>query len=156
MASVVPTDVPSRAKELIATAISCSIFSTLFVAARILTRLRINHIGPDDYVALLSLPFCIVFSTLVAYDTRYGMGLHALDFPGNLREDYQKWIYIGAPSYLISLLTYKLAIVLLYLRIFNVNNVFRYCTWAVTFIITGYLFSNFWTQIFGCNPIAKA
>ena len=57
--------------------------------------------------------------------------------------------------YLISLLGYKLSILVLYLRLFAVNRIFRYLTWLVMFFVSGYLFSNFWTQIFGCVPRSK-
>jgi len=156
MAASLPTGVPSRANEIIATAITCSILSTVFVAIRIYTRSQINRaIGWDDYAALITLPFCIAYGVLLSISTRYGMGLHAWDFPGDLREQYQKWIFIASCTYLTSLLGYKMSILFLYLRIFHVDRIFRYCTWTTMFITFGYLFSNFWTQIFGCQPITK-
>ncbi|KAF6235788.1 hypothetical protein HO173_005983 [Letharia columbiana] len=115
----------------------------------------IRAIGWEDYAALITLPFCIAYGTLLGVSTRYGMGLHAWDFPGDLREQYQKWIFIASCTYLPSLLGYKMSILFLYLRIFNVDRIFRYCTWAAMFVTFGYLFSNFWTLIFGCQPIAK-
>ena len=156
MAASVPKGVPSRAGKIIATAIISSILSTIFVALRIYTRSHINRaIGWDDYAALITLPFCIAYSILIGISTRHGMGLHAWDLTGDLGEQYSQWIFIASCIYLPSLLGYKLSILLLYLRIFNVNKIFRYCTWTVMFITFGYLFSNFWTQIFGCQPIAK-
>ena len=71
-----------------------------------------------------------------------------------LTNAYQ-WIFISSATYLVSLLGYKFAILLLYLRIFNISRTFRYWTWAVMFIVFGYLFSNFITLLFGCTPIAK-
>ena len=66
-----------------------------------------------------------------------------------------QWIFISSCLYLIALLGYKLAILLLYLRIFNVNKTFKYFTWATMFLVFGYLFSNFLTLIFGCTPVDK-
>ena len=57
--------------------------------------------------------------------------------------------------YIITLLGYKFSILLLYLRLFGVSDKFRYYTWAVMFFVSGYLFSNFLTQLFGCTPIFK-
>lgn len=54
-----------------------------------------------------------------------------------------------------SLFGYKQTILLLYLRIFGVNRIFTRCTWVVMFIVFGYLFCDFWTQLFGCIPPAK-
>lgn len=48
-----------------------------------------------------------------------------------------------------------MAILLIYLRLFGVNKTFRYFTWVVMFFVCGYLFSNFWTQLFGCSPPSK-
>ena len=57
--------------------------------------------------------------------------------------------------YLMSLLGYKMSILLLYLRLFGVNKLFRYSTWLTIFFVFGYLFSNLLTQLFGCSPISK-
>lgn len=57
--------------------------------------------------------------------------------------------------YICSLFGYKQSILLLYLRLFSVNRMFTYFTWAVMFFVFGYLFSNFWSQLFGCIPPAK-
>ena len=156
MTSTIPKGVPSRANEIIATAVSFSLLSTTFIALRMYTRLRIiRTTGLDDYAAAITLPFCIAFSVLLCIATRYGLGLHSSDLPTDvLRRIEAGNIEIGS-TYLASLLGYKMSILLLYLRIFNVDKVFRYCTWTVMFITFGYLFSNFWTQIFGCQPIAK-
>lgn len=57
--------------------------------------------------------------------------------------------------YLISLMGYKMSILILYLRLFAVNRRFRYLTWSTMFLVTGYLTANLWTQIFGCSPRSK-
>ena len=151
-----PTSVLSGAHQIIATAITCSVLSTFFVAARIYTRSRINHaIGWDDYIALATLPLCIACGVLLGIASRYGIGVHAWDIPSDLREQYFKWIFIASGIYLLCLLGYKMSILCLYLRIFNISRPFRYCTWAVMVITFGYLFSDICTWIFGCRPIAK-
>ena len=48
-----------------------------------------------------------------------------------------------------------MSILVLYLRLFAVNKPFKYITWLTMFFVFGYLFSNLWTQIFGCTPRAK-
>ena len=58
--------------------------------------------------------------------------------------------------YVTTLLSYKITILLLCLRLFGVNRNFRRCTWALMFFVFGYLFSNLLTEIFGCMPISKA
>ena len=146
-----PTGALSRVHQIIAAVFACSVLSTFFVAARIYTRSRINRaIGWDDYIALVTLPFCIACGVLLAIATRHGMGVS-----GDLGQQYQIWVFSSMCTYLLALLGYKMSILCLYLRIFDVDQLFRYCTWAVMFITFGYLFSNIWTQIFGCRPVAK-
>ena len=55
----------------------------------------------------------------------------------------------------MSLLGYKMAILLLYLRLFHVSRRFKYATWATMFFVCGYLFCNIVTQYFGCTPASK-
>lgn len=57
--------------------------------------------------------------------------------------------------YLVSLLGYKVAILLLYLRLFQVDKEFKYATWVVLFFVVGYLAANIWSHLFGCSPISK-
>ena len=156
MAGELPTDVPSRAHQIIVTIIVCTILSTIFICLRLFTRIFINRaIGLDDYVATATLPFVIAYGTLLGINTKYGMGLHQIDMPESLEIDYYKWIDIGSPFYIMSLFGYKMAILFLYLRIYQVNRTFRFATYVTMFIIFAYLFSNFCTQLFGCQPFKK-
>lgn len=75
------------------------------------------------------------------------------DACSDLTNFQNKWNYASSYVYLVTLFGYKLTILLLYLRLFGVNNKFKYCTWAVTAFVFGYLCSNVLTQIFGCIPI---
>lgn len=85
-----------------------------------------------------------------------------MTFHGNLSSsnsrlisDSPQWTEIADFAYFLSLLSYKMAILLLYVRLFGVNKRFRYCTFVVMFFVFGYLCSNFFTQLFGCAPIRK-
>ena len=64
-------------------------------------------------------------------------------------------MYISSAFYLVSILGYRIALLLMYLRLFGVSTPFRYATWAVMCFVTGYLFCNIITLIFGCTPIDK-
>lgn len=57
--------------------------------------------------------------------------------------------------YLVSLFEYKVAIFLLYLRLFQVDKAFKYATWVVLFFVVGYLAANIWSHLFGCSPTSK-
>ena len=156
MSDIISRDVPSIAPRIIATAIISSSLVTVFIALRIYTRLRINRsIGWDDYAALFALPFNIVYGIVQIISTRLGAGLHTRDLSKDLVQQLTKMTFIGAAIYYPSLLGYKMSILFLYLRIFSVSKVYRCCIWLVMFITCGYIFSNFWTQMFMCQPIAK-
>ena len=75
------------------------------------------------------------------------------DAYSDLTNFQNKWNYASSYVYLVTLFGYKLTILLLYLRLFGVNNKFKYCTWAIMAFVFGYLCSNVLTQIFGCIPI---
>lgn len=144
------------APRILATAIACCSLAAIFVALRIYTRLSITRaISWDDYAALFALPFCIAHGVILSMSFRYGAGLHTWDLPMDLVEHLLMWNFIAAFMYLPSLLGYKMSILFFYLRIFNIEKAFRYCTWLVMFITFGYLFSNIWTQLYACQPIAK-
>lgn len=66
-----------------------------------------------------------------------------------------QWIFVSSCLYWVALLGYKFAILLLYLRIFNISRTFKYVTWATMFFVFGYLFCNFLTLTFGCTPTGK-
>ncbi len=68
---------------------------------------------------------------------------------------FSQWINDADIIYLLSLVGYKMSILVLYLRLFAINKTFRYITWLMMFFVCGYLCSNFWTQIFGCSPRSK-
>ena len=57
--------------------------------------------------------------------------------------------------YLISLLGYKMSILVLYLRLFSINKPFRVLTFLMMAFVSGYLLANLFTQIFGCSPRSK-
>ena len=66
-----------------------------------------------------------------------------------------QWINDADMIYLISVLGYKMSILILYLRLFAVNRIFRYLTWSTMLFVVGYLSANLFTQIFGCSPRSK-
>ncbi len=76
-----------------------------------------------------------------------------LDTYPRYTDSARQWDWASSYIYLVNLFGYKFTILLLYLRLFSVNDKFRYSTWAVMFFVFGYLLSNLLTQIFGCIPI---
>ena len=66
-----------------------------------------------------------------------------------------QWINDADMVYLISLIGYKLSILVLYIRLFGINKLFRNLTLLTMAFVSGYLLANLFTQIFGCSPRAK-
>lgn len=157
MAGDTPTDLPTRGHEIVVACIVCSIFSVVFVAIRVYTRCFVNRsVGLDDYAAFVTLPLCIAYGTLIAISTRHGMGLHEAAFTPEIFQEWFLWIGIASEFYVLSLMGYKFAILLLYLRIYGVNRHFRWACYITMFVIFGYLFSNLLTEFLGCNPPQKS
>lgn len=153
---VINTDPSSQQHTIVLVCIVSPIVTSLFVAIRVWTRTFVSHwVGWDDYVALITWLCCIGYSVLIGLGTNYGFGWHIADMSPDRYVAYNEWIFISSIVYLISLLGYKFAILLLYLRLFAVDKKFRYSTWTVMFFVFGYLFSNLLTQVFGCTPIDK-
>lgn len=156
MSPQLPQHVPSLAHDIIITCVVCPIVTAIIVCIRVWTRIFVTHnLGWDDYAAMVTLLFSIIFSVVLGVSTRYGMGLHLGDMTPELVSDHVKWIYISSAMYLLSILGYRIALLLMYLRLFGVNQSFKYATWAVLVFVTGYLSSNFITLLFGCTPISK-
>ena len=64
-------------------------------------------------------------------------------------------MYISSVFYLLSIYGYRLALLLMYIRLFGVSKAFRIATYIVMAFVTGYLFCNFLTLLFGCTPVSK-
>ncbi|MCJ1469046.1 hypothetical protein MMC07_007678 [Pseudocyphellaria aurata] len=106
-------------------------------------------------MAIITLGFCIVYSTLEGISTKYGMGWYESQMSAKMRSDHYKWVYITAPFYLTCLFGYKQAILLLYLRLFKTSQTFIYVTKITMLFVFAYISSNLWTRFFGCSPQAK-
>ncbi|KAM0794133.1 hypothetical protein BDR22DRAFT_977972 [Usnea florida] len=150
----IDTDPSTQQHAIVVVCIVAPALCSLFVAMRVWTRTFVTHsLGWDDYAGIVTLPFAIAYSVIIALGTNYGFGWHTADLWLELLITYKKWDYASSYLYLLSLLGYKFSILLLYLRLFSVSTRFRYSTWAAMFFVFGYLVSNLVTQIFGCMPI---
>ena len=146
----------SRAHLIVVVSIIAPCITTVFIAARIWTRAFIlRSLGWDDCISLLTLAFAIAYSVVLVHATQYGMGNHIWDLDDMLAASYYKWVAIQSTLYVFCLLGYKLVVLFLYLRLFNIDGRLRYATYAVMFWVVGYLLCNFITQVAGCNPISK-
>jgi hypothetical protein len=91
----------------------------------------------------------------MAYATYNGMGLHVWQYTPELEESYYLHLGIASEFYVMSLMGYKVALLLLYLQLFNVVKRFRVACYITMFYTIGYLFCNLITQFLGCDPPQK-
>ncbi|KAH9906938.1 hypothetical protein F4778DRAFT_604613 [Xylariomycetidae sp. FL2044] len=138
-------------------AIVTPIITFFFVVMRFYTRAHVlkKKFTADDYVVALTMPILIAHAVLMALATRHGMGLHIWQFDKELNAEYYLWVGISSEFYCAGLLGYKVALVLLYLQLFGVNNTFRWICYATLFFCVAYLVCNMVTEFFGCWPIEK-
>lgn len=144
------------ARAFVVTSIVSPIFTLVFVSLRVWTRVLVTRsLGWDDYMAMITLGVCIIYSFLEGISTNYGMGWYESEMTAKMHSDHYKWVYITAPFYLIGLFGYKQAILLLYLRLFKVSRTFVYITKITMLFVFAYIFSHLWTRLFGCSPQSK-
>ena len=137
-------------------AIISPIVASIFVFLRLYSRLVLTRSpGLDDLVASLTLLSSIAYSVLICFATYNGMGKHEKDMPEDLKQHYSEWIVIVSELYCLTLIGYKLAILMTYHRIFSVSRRFRYACWTVMFFVVAYLVCNMITEVTGCHPLKK-
>ena len=154
------------------TNIVCSVFVVLFVALRLYTRIRlVKNVGWDDclcntnrrageailtcFADLIVLAACLFFIDvgLFQYMVGKGLGKHLwdvsmLDFsPCFLRS----WAF-AAVCYSATMLCIKMSILMLYRRLFPINN-FRIQWWATVLLSVGYSVGAMFSSLLACVPI---
>ncbi|KAL8917289.1 MAG: hypothetical protein Q9172_005915 [Xanthocarpia lactea] len=117
-----------------------------------------NYVNPNtssDQVTITSLTL-IIFSTLFV-GARMTIKLRMVKKQS--WDDY--WIlfawllFIGDMFYLISIMSTKIAILLLYNSLFGVKRWFRYLCYGMMVVVTSYCVIFFFIEAFNCNPVEK-
>ncbi|PVH67739.1 hypothetical protein DL98DRAFT_637722 [Cadophora sp. DSE1049] len=140
MPSTKPEDLESRVPLLMGVLIGMGTASTIAVALRFLARARIlRNIGSDDWTMLIALVFAILTSVTGTIAASYGMGRHIVSLePWQIMKGL-KFVWFARIFTQSSFGFVKLAIALLYLRVFSVSRsyvLFIYGTIAFNFIVT--------------------
>ena len=100
--------------------------------------------------------FNIAYSVGLVARVPYGMGKHFWDVtPQEFFPNYLKWFLVVASLYVQVLWAFKMAILMLYLRLFSANRRFKTATLAVIAFVTLYSWVSVFTLIFACRPINK-
>ncbi|KAI0475047.1 hypothetical protein GGR56DRAFT_644348 [Xylariaceae sp. FL0804] len=138
-------------------AVAAPFFTAVFVGARLYTKARLikKRWTLDDYIVVVTLLVDVAYSVLMANAAYNGMGLHVWQYDDALNARYYLWVGIASEFYVLGLMGFKVALVLLYLQLFGINRRFRWACFATLFFTVGYLLCNLLTEFLGCSPIAK-
>ncbi|KEQ95627.1 hypothetical protein AUEXF2481DRAFT_88450 [Aureobasidium subglaciale EXF-2481] len=134
--------------------ILCLIFVTMFVGMRIYTRIRlVKCVSWDDYLIILATLVFYADAGLFQYIVKVGLGRHlwdvsAADFSPTFLE---VWTF-AAMIYSVSMLLIKMSILMLYRRLFPINN-FKYLWWVCAFCTVGYGLGALFSSLFACVPV---
>ncbi|KAH9909597.1 hypothetical protein F4778DRAFT_711975 [Xylariomycetidae sp. FL2044] len=128
------------------------ILSGLTVIARIWTRIHNGQMGTDDYVIVAALGSCITQMVLWALAVRYGYGADYLRLDEYHRRMFNKWWFLGAILYPVTICLYKSSVILLNKRIF-VQKHFQTASWIILIINICWGVGNTLGWIFQCIPI---
>ncbi|PVH91342.1 hypothetical protein DM02DRAFT_664093 [Periconia macrospinosa] len=145
----------SRVPHILIGNITCQIFGSLVVLARVLSRLSVSHSWRfEDDVLVAAWVLGTVFSTLQYIQVALGSGYHieAVN-PANIPKQ-QVTIYVSQILIVITLPFTKLGICLTYLRIFYSEKQGRRLIKGVLVLLFISFFPNLIMVIFQCKPIS--
>ena len=145
--------------------ISCVIFppiSLLVLSLRLYCRTKLTSrhrlrrkFGWDDVAVIATFIFIVVFSALLSLATHHGFGLHVWQMTPELFSSFLKSIVIFSPPYILAVAGYKIAILLLYSRIFEWQQVYQWLCRLGIFVVCATAISNLCTTFLGCRPLQK-
>ncbi|KAL4944497.1 hypothetical protein BDV06DRAFT_233191 [Aspergillus oleicola] len=146
----------SRQGEFRTATIAMTVLATAFVALRFLARWKKGlKIGIDDFGILVSLGFLFAdagFNLALVY---YGMGLHAQALPAENLVIIAKVLMAYECVYSATIAVIKIAILLLYIRIFPTRS-FRIAAYILGAITIAWAISIVCVSVFQCTPVAKS
>ncbi|CAD0093745.1 unnamed protein product, partial [Aureobasidium mustum] len=131
----------SDAQGIIALAVVFPVLAVLCVGLKFKIRIKtIGSVGWDDIALAIS---C----------TKWGLGLKAADFPTENAVPFSR--FAGGPLYCLTVLGFKLSLLISYLRVAGFNRTYATVVWTVliSVVISQILFTILLSA--GCRPVAK-
>ncbi|KAI5240906.1 hypothetical protein E4T43_05753 [Aureobasidium subglaciale] len=150
----IPTS--SDARGIIALAVVFPLLAILFVGFKFKIRWKtIGSVGGDDIALAISCGLNIGYSAAAIYQTKWGLGLNAADFPPENAVPFSRTQFAGGPLYCLTVLGFKLSLLISYLRVAGFNRTYATVVWVVmgSVIVCQILFTILLSA--GCRPIAK-
>ncbi|KAK0709311.1 hypothetical protein B0T26DRAFT_652792 [Lasiosphaeria miniovina] len=148
----------SEYRTIISVVVVLTVLAIGIVSARLWIRIKSHGMASDDWMAVVSMACCILYSIACIVQTKYGLGLGILDRPKANLIPYTRWNYGARPFYQLGISFFKIALLISYLRLFQGTNqvVYRRVVWsAIVLIFLGHLGCTF-ALVFACNPVDKS
>ncbi|KAH0175272.1 hypothetical protein KCU67_g312, partial [Aureobasidium melanogenum] len=149
----------SDARGIIALAVVFPLLAVLCVGLKFRIRIKtIGSVGWDDIALAISCGLNIGYSATAIHrvaETKWGLGLKAADFPPQNAVPFSRIQFAGGPLYCLTVLGFKLSLLISYLRVAGFNRTYATVVWTVlvSVVISQILFTILLSV--GCQPIAK-
>ncbi|KAG9959563.1 hypothetical protein KCU61_g7292, partial [Aureobasidium melanogenum] len=146
----------SDARGIIALAVIFPLLAVLCVGLKFRIRIKtIGSVGWDDIALAISCGLNIGYSATAIHQTKWGLGLKAADFPPRNAVPFSRIQFAGGPLYCLTVLGFKLSLLISYLRVAGFNRTYATVVWTVlvSVLISQSLFTILLSV--GCQPIAK-
>ncbi|OBW64038.1 MAG: DUF1604 domain protein [Aureobasidium pullulans] len=146
----------SDARGIIALAVVFPLLAVLCVGLKFRIRIKtIGSVGWDDIALAISCGLNIGYSATAIHQTKWGLGLRAADFPLENAVPFSRIQFAGGPLYCLTVLGFKLSLLISYLRVAGFNRIYATVVWTVlvSVVISQILFTILLSV--GCQPIAK-
>ncbi|KAH6682139.1 hypothetical protein F5X68DRAFT_263167 [Plectosphaerella plurivora] len=137
-----------------------AVISSVLAAAFVMVALRvyarailISKFGIDDWASVISLVFIVICGSVVAWNTRNGLGRHLIFLTPEQIEAYMKCFFISIVFYNVSLGAIKATLLLQYYRVFPLPTI-RKVILVVGVIVGMWCVSQVLFIIFSCTPVS--
>ncbi|KAK3381894.1 hypothetical protein B0H63DRAFT_561495 [Podospora didyma] len=148
----------SQYPMIITVVVTLSVLATAIVCTRLWIRKKKYGMAADDWMAIVSLVCCLLYSICCIVQTKYGLGLPLKDRPKANLIPYTRWNYGARPFYQLGISFFKIALLISYLRLFKGTNqvVYRRIVWiTIVGVFLGHLGCTL-CLVLACNPVYKS
>ncbi|KAK4451859.1 major facilitator superfamily domain-containing protein [Podospora aff. communis PSN243] len=151
-------DFPDRGPAVFSVTTATSALATVFVAARMVSRIGIvRNMSADDYIIILAWLIAFFLSLTIDFGTRFGLGRHDRNIEHADKAGLRMCEYVFSILYNPALMATKTSILVFYLRLAkNTQKILRLASWGVLAIVNTAGTILTFMNIFQCHPISAA
>ncbi|EKG21585.1 Major facilitator superfamily [Macrophomina phaseolina MS6] len=150
-------DYESRGPIVLAVSIAMIVCSTVFLTARLASRIGIvKKIGWDDYFMTLAWVLAFGLSFAICYGVKYGLGEHEANIPDSQDPPLRKLEYVFTVLYNPCLMATKTSILVFYLTLSKSHRAFRWGVVATLLVVNLGGAALTVLNIVQCRPIGAA